>query len=145
MGAHAALMSLPLRRRFAFAGKPAAAPGHREIIEQTLQKINAAGDETKVVQPARDRDSWCDQFSDELLKLRQHTGHQLARTLALYRYDPAQHLRDMARQYDKAQRSDAVPRVRKRQAAQVAPLATCRAPSLASRQRGKQWATWFGC
>jgi hypothetical protein len=51
-----------------------------------------------------DRDSWCDQFFDELLKLRPHMGHRLARTLALHQYDPAEHPRDKARQYDKARR-----------------------------------------
>jgi len=56
-----------------------------------------------------DRDSWCDDFIDELLKLRPHTGHRLARTLALHQYDPKEHPRDRARQYDKAQRGGAAP------------------------------------
>jgi hypothetical protein len=52
------------------------------------------------------RDDWCDQFFDELLKLRPHMGHRLARTLALHHYKPAEHPRDAARQYDKAQRGE---------------------------------------
>jgi hypothetical protein len=30
------------------------------------------------------RDEWLDQFSDELIKLRPHVSHKLARTLALH-------------------------------------------------------------
>jgi len=58
------------------------------------------------------RDDWCDQFIDELLKLRSHTGHRLAKTLALHQYNPAEHPRDMARQYDKGQRGESVPPVK---------------------------------
>ena len=32
------------------------------------------------------RDDWLDQFSDELIKLRPHVSHKLARTLALQAY-----------------------------------------------------------
>jgi hypothetical protein len=56
-----------------------------------------------------DRDTWCDQFVDELKKLRPHVSDRLARTLALHYYDAAEHPRDMARQYDKAQRVEAAP------------------------------------
>jgi hypothetical protein len=62
------------------------------------------------------RDDWCDQFFDELLKLRPHMGHRLARTLALHQYNAAEHPRDKARQYDKAQRGEppAAPAKKKR-------------------------------
>jgi hypothetical protein len=53
-----------------------------------------------------DRETWCDQFSDELKKLRPHVSDKLARTLALHHYKPAEHPRDAARQYDKAQRGE---------------------------------------
>jgi hypothetical protein len=54
------------------------------------------------------RDDWLDQFIDEIVKLRPHlVGSKMARTLALQQYKPAEHPRDMARQYDKAQRSPA--------------------------------------
>jgi hypothetical protein len=33
-----------------------------------------------------DRDSWCDDFVDELLKLRPHISHKLARTMAPHHY-----------------------------------------------------------
>jgi hypothetical protein len=64
-----------------------------------------------------DRDAWCDQFSDELKKLRSHVSHRLARTLALHRYDAKAHPRDTARQYDKAQRSEVAPATKKKCAA----------------------------
>ena len=51
-----------------------------------------------------DRDRWCDDFVDELIKLRPHVSHKLARTLALHQYDAKEDPRDKARQYDKAQR-----------------------------------------
>ena len=53
-----------------------------------------------------DRDSWCDAFVDELIKLRPHVSRKLVRTLALHQYNAAEHPRDMARRYDKAQRGD---------------------------------------
>ena len=53
------------------------------------------------------RDDWCDDFIDELIKLRPHATHRFAKTLALHQYDPAEHPRDRARQYDKAQRAAA--------------------------------------
>jgi hypothetical protein len=36
-------------------------------------------------------------------------GHRLARTLALHQYNPAEHPRDKARQYGKAQRGEPTP------------------------------------
>jgi len=56
------------------------------------------------------RDDWLSQFEDELKKLRQHVGDKLARTMALQLYDPKEHPRDLARQYDKAQRPATAPR-----------------------------------
>jgi hypothetical protein len=76
---------------------------HRAIIEQTLEWIDSAERATAPKPAWVDRDSWCDQFSDELLKLQPHTGHGLAPTLALHQYDPVEHPRDKARQYHKAQ------------------------------------------
>jgi len=46
------------------------------------------------------RDEWLDQFSDELLKLRQHLTAKFVRTIALQRYDDKKDPRLMARQYD---------------------------------------------
>jgi hypothetical protein len=60
------------------------------------------------------RDDWLDQFIDELLKIRPHTGHRLAKTLALHQYNGAEHPREKARQYDKAQRGESVPAKAKR-------------------------------
>jgi hypothetical protein len=51
-----------------------------------------------------DRDAWCDQFSDELKKLRPHVSDRLARTLALHQYDATAHPRVAAREYDARQR-----------------------------------------
>jgi hypothetical protein len=51
-----------------------------------------------------DRDTWCDAFVDELIKLHPHVSRKLARTLVLNQYDSGEHPRDKARQYDKAQR-----------------------------------------
>jgi hypothetical protein len=51
------------------------------------------------------RDEWVDQFVDELVKLRPHLeASKMARTLALQQYKATEHPRDVARQYDKAQR-----------------------------------------
>jgi hypothetical protein len=55
------------------------------------------------------RDDWCAGFFDELLKLRPHMGHRLARTLAMHHYKPAEHPRDLARQYHKQQQPQAAP------------------------------------
>ena len=54
-----------------------------------------------------ERDRCCDDFIDELLKLRPHTGHRLTKTLALQKFDPQEHPRDLARAYDKVQRREA--------------------------------------
>ena len=45
------------------------------------------------------RDEWLDQFSDELIKLRPHVSHKLARTLALHAYSASAHPREAARDY----------------------------------------------
>ena len=45
------------------------------------------------------RDEWLDQFSDELIKLRPHVSHKLARTLALHTYNQSAHPREAAREY----------------------------------------------
>jgi hypothetical protein len=45
------------------------------------------------------RDDWLDQFSDELIKLRPHVSHKLARTLALNAYAAEAHPRTAARDY----------------------------------------------
>jgi hypothetical protein len=50
-----------------------------------------------------DRDEWCDQFSDELKKLRPHVGSKLAWTLALHQFDAKAHPRVAAREYHKRQ------------------------------------------
>lgn len=50
------------------------------------------------------RDDWLCQFEDEVKKLRPHVGDRLAWTLALSNYNRKEHPRDLARQYDKAQR-----------------------------------------
>jgi hypothetical protein len=50
-----------------------------------------------------DRDEWCDQFSDELKKLRPHVSDRLARTLALHAFDANEHPRVAAREYHKRQ------------------------------------------
>jgi hypothetical protein len=50
-----------------------------------------------------DRDAWCDDFSDELIKLRPHISHKLARTMALHHYDAKAHPRVAAREYHKRQ------------------------------------------
>ena len=55
------------------------------------------------------RDEWLDQFSDELLKLRQHLTAKFARTLALQRYDANEHPRLMAREYDASLRPKPAP------------------------------------
>jgi hypothetical protein len=61
-----------------------------------------------------DRDAWCDQFVDELKKLRPHVSDRLARTLALHHHGAKAHPRDAARQYDKAQRGGPPPAKQKR-------------------------------
>jgi len=49
------------------------------------------------------RDDWLSDFEDEIVKLRPHlSGSKMARTLALQKYDPKEHPRDLARQYDKS-------------------------------------------
>ena len=54
------------------------------------------------------RDDWLSQFADELYKLRPHlSGSKIAYTIALQKYDPKEHPRDLARQYDKSQRPPA--------------------------------------
>ena len=45
------------------------------------------------------RDEWLDQFSDELIKLRPHVSHKLARSLALHSYSESAHPREAARDY----------------------------------------------
>jgi hypothetical protein len=45
------------------------------------------------------RDEWLDQFSDELITLRPHVSHKLARTLALQAYAADAHPRGAARDY----------------------------------------------
>ena len=55
------------------------------------------------------RDEWLDQFSDELLKLRQHLTAKFARTLALQRYDANEHPRLKAREYDASLRPKPAP------------------------------------
>jgi hypothetical protein len=60
------------------------------------------------------RDEWRQQFEDELKKLRPHVGQRLAATLALQKYDPKQHPRDLARQYDKSMRAAAPEPAKKR-------------------------------
>jgi hypothetical protein len=45
------------------------------------------------------RDEWLDQFTDELLKLRQHLTVTFARTLALQRYDAKENPRLKAREF----------------------------------------------
>ncbi|MCW5656203.1 MAG: hypothetical protein KIT60_00745 [Burkholderiaceae bacterium] len=54
------------------------------------------------------RDDWLDQFSDELIKLRPHVSHRLARTLALQAYAADAHPRTAARDYH-ARQSAAAP------------------------------------
>jgi hypothetical protein len=54
-----------------------------------------------------DRDAWCDDFSDELIKPRPHVSHKLARTVALHHYGAKAHPRVAAREYDKRQRATA--------------------------------------
>ena len=46
------------------------------------------------------RDEWLDQFTDELLKLRQHLTATFARTLALRRYDAKENPRLKAMEFD---------------------------------------------
>jgi len=53
------------------------------------------------------RDDWLGQFEDELKKLRPHVGDRLAHTLALQRFDPKEHPRELARTYDKGLRAAA--------------------------------------
>lgn len=48
---------------------------------------------------AMTRDEWLDQFTDELIKLRPHVSHRLARTLALQLYAEQDHPRVAARDY----------------------------------------------
>jgi hypothetical protein len=56
------------------------------------------------------RDDWLDQFSDELIKLRPHVSHRLARTLALHAYAADAHPRTAAREYH-ARQQPATPAV----------------------------------
>jgi hypothetical protein len=65
------------------------------------------------------RDDWLDQFSDELIKLRPHVSHRLARTLALQSYAADAHPRTAARDYDARQRP-AAPAAAVKQPAAVA-------------------------
>jgi len=61
------------------------------------------------------RDEWLQQFEDEVVKLRPHlAGSKMAYTLALQKYDPKQHPRDAARQYDKALKPSSAPVAAKR-------------------------------
>jgi len=53
------------------------------------------------------RDAWVLKFTERLSELRPHLSDKVARTLALQQYKPQEHPRDLARQYDKAQRSPA--------------------------------------
>ena len=62
------------------------------------------------------RDDWLGQFEDELKKLRPHVGDRLAHTLALQRFDPKEHPRDLARAYDKSLREAAAPAAAKKKA-----------------------------
>jgi len=62
------------------------------------------------------RDDWLSQFEDELKKLRPHVGQRLATTLALQKYDPKEHPRDLARQYDKSMRAQSAPAPAKKRA-----------------------------
>jgi hypothetical protein len=55
------------------------------------------------------RDEWLDQFTDELLKLRQHLTAKFARTLALQNYDAKEHPRVKAREYDVSLRPKPAP------------------------------------
>ena len=56
------------------------------------------------------RDDWLSDFEDEIVKLRPHlAGSRMARTLALQKYDPKEHPRDLARQYDKSLRKAECP------------------------------------
>jgi len=55
------------------------------------------------------RDEWLDQFSDELLKLRQHLTAKFVRTIALQRYDDKKDPRLMAREYDASLRPKPAP------------------------------------
>ena len=48
------------------------------------------------------RDDWCDQFIDELIKIRPHANHRFAKTLALHLYS-TEHPRTAAREYHKRQ------------------------------------------
>jgi len=49
------------------------------------------------------RDEWLHQFEDEIVKLRPHlAGSKMAYTLALQKYNPKAHPRELAREYDKA-------------------------------------------
>ena len=62
------------------------------------------------------RHDWLSQFEDELKKLRPHVADRLATTLALQKYDPKEHPRDLARQYDKVQKREATLSVPKKRA-----------------------------
>jgi hypothetical protein len=62
------------------------------------------------------RDEWLGHFEDELKKLRPHVGERLARTLALQKFDPGQHPRDVAREYDKSLRAATAPAATKKKA-----------------------------
>jgi hypothetical protein len=55
------------------------------------------------------RDEWLDQFTDELLKLRQHLTAKFSRTIALQRYDANEHPRLKAREYDASLRPKPAP------------------------------------
>ena len=60
------------------------------------------------------RDEWLSQFEDELVKLRPHlAGSKMAYTLAIQKYDPKQHPRELAREYDKAQTKTGSPPTKK--------------------------------
>ena len=63
---------------------------------------------------AMTRDDWLDQFSDELIKLRPHVSHKLARTLALHAYASEAHPRTAAREYHARQQPAAPAVVAKR-------------------------------
>jgi hypothetical protein len=63
------------------------------------------------------RDDWLDQFSDELIKLRPHVSHRLARTLALQAYAADAHPRTAAREYH-ARQTPAAPVVAAKRAKQ---------------------------
>jgi hypothetical protein len=63
---------------------------------------------------AMTRDDWLDQFTDELIKLRPHVSHKLARTLALQCYGEQEHPRVAAREYHARQQPAPAARPAKR-------------------------------